>query len=100
MPFRLIRSLALLPTLLTASAARPEQPPAKARATPSTKTAVKTPARGDSAAKRTKAAPVWPNPAAPAPLPGSILPAKRIVAYYGNPLSKRMGILGEVPQAE
>lgn len=31
----------------------------------------------------------------PDPLPGSILPAKRIVAYYGNPLSKRMGALGE-----
>ncbi|TGU75242.1 hypothetical protein E4633_00325 [Geomonas terrae] len=31
----------------------------------------------------------------PAPLPGSILPQKRIVAYYGNPLSKRMGALGE-----
>ena len=29
------------------------------------------------------------------PLPGSILPGKRIVAYYGNPLSKRMGALGE-----
>ena len=29
------------------------------------------------------------------PLPGSILPEKRIVAFYGNPLSKRMGILGE-----
>lgn len=33
----------------------------------------------------------------PAPLPGSILPNRRIVAYYGNPLSKRMGILGELP---
>ena len=33
----------------------------------------------------------------PATLPGSILPAKRIVAYYGNPLSKKMGILGELP---
>ena len=31
----------------------------------------------------------------PNPLPGSILPNKRIVAYYGNPLSKRMGVLGE-----
>jgi len=31
----------------------------------------------------------------PKPLPGSILPRKRIVAYYGNPLSKRMGALGE-----
>ncbi len=33
----------------------------------------------------------------PKPLPGAILPYKRIVAYYGNPLSKRMGILGELP---
>jgi hypothetical protein len=39
--------------------------------------------------------PVWPV-AAPDPLPGSILPAKRIVAFYGNPLSKRMGILGQL----
>lgn len=31
----------------------------------------------------------------PAPLPGSILPGKRVVAYYGNPLSKKMGALGE-----
>jgi hypothetical protein len=36
----------------------------------------------------------------PALLPGSILPAKRIVAYYGNPLSKRMGALGEFPKDE
>lgn len=33
----------------------------------------------------------------PEPLPGAILPAKRIIAYYGNPLSKRMGVLGEYP---
>ncbi|WP_461491355.1 hypothetical protein [Pontibacter sp. HJ8] len=33
----------------------------------------------------------------PEPLPGAILPHKRILAYYGNPLSKRMGILGELP---
>ncbi len=32
-------------------------------------------------------------------LPGSILPANRIIAYYGTPLSKRMGILGEIPPA-
>ncbi|MGQ9687809.1 MAG: hypothetical protein ACUVXF_03330 [Desulfobaccales bacterium] len=36
----------------------------------------------------------------PPPLPGSILPQKRIVAYYGNPLSKRMGVLGEYPKEE
>jgi hypothetical protein len=43
--------------------------------------------------------PVWPVKA-DAPRPGSILPDKRIVAYYGNPLSKRMGILGELPPDE
>jgi hypothetical protein len=37
---------------------------------------------------------LWPVKG-PAPLPGSILPRKRIVAFYGNPLSRRMGILGE-----
>ncbi|MFD3003312.1 hypothetical protein ACFS7Z_23320 [Pontibacter toksunensis] len=36
----------------------------------------------------------------PRPLPGAILPHKRIVAYYGNLLSKRMGILGELPPDE
>jgi hypothetical protein len=38
----------------------------------------------------------WPVKTAPQ-LPGAILPARRIVAFYGNPLSKRMGILGELP---
>jgi len=36
-------------------------------------------------------------PAAPEPLPGSLLPSHRIIAFYGNPLSKRMGVLGEYP---
>ena len=36
----------------------------------------------------------------PAPLPGAILPERRIVAFYGNPLSKRMGVLGEYPVDE
>ena len=34
----------------------------------------------------------------PQPLPGAILPSKRIVAYYGNPFSKKMGALGEFPK--
>lgn len=34
------------------------------------------------------------------PLPGAILPYKRIVAYYGNPKSKKMGALGEYPKDE
>ncbi|MBK6489794.1 MAG: hypothetical protein IPF98_23705 [Gemmatimonadetes bacterium] len=38
--------------------------------------------------------PGWPVKG-PTPLPGSILPHQRIIAYYGNPLSKRMGVLGE-----
>jgi hypothetical protein len=37
----------------------------------------------------------WPTP--PDTLPGSILPSHRIVAFYGNPLAKRMGVLGEYP---
>ncbi len=46
-------------------------------------------------AKPTPAEPLWPVKS-PTPLPGAILPARRIVAFYGNPLSKRMGILGEL----
>lgn len=34
------------------------------------------------------------------PLPGAILPNNRIIAYYGNLYSKRMGILGELPKDE
>jgi hypothetical protein len=36
----------------------------------------------------------------PAPLPGALLPDTRIVAFYGNPTSNRMGILGQLPPAE
>ena len=35
-----------------------------------------------------------------APLQGAILPYKRVVAYYGNPSSMRMGALGEFPRAQ
>jgi hypothetical protein len=34
---------------------------------------------------------------APPSLPGAILPARRIVSYYGNPLATGMGVLGEMP---
>ena len=33
----------------------------------------------------------------PEPLPGALFPARRVVAFYGNPLSKKMGVLGEYP---
>ena len=39
----------------------------------------------------------WPSHDA---LAGAILPTKRIVAFYGNPLSKKMGVLGEYPVDE
>src|SRR4051794_6571790 len=41
----------------------------------------------------------WPVKA-PYPLPGAVLPYNRIVAFYGNLYSKRMGILGELPKKE
>jgi len=34
------------------------------------------------------------------PLPGAILPYNRVVAFYGNLYSKKMGILGELPKKE
>jgi hypothetical protein len=39
-------------------------------------------------------------PAGPAPLPGALLPKNRIVAYYGNPHSKKMGVIGEYPEQQ
>jgi hypothetical protein len=39
----------------------------------------------------------WPV-SGPAALPGAILPDERIVCYYGNPNSTRMGALGEFPK--
>jgi hypothetical protein len=92
-------------------------PKAKKKSTSATKTTTKATKKSATAKKSTApAAPAAPklSPAerdsalvaalwpvkAPAPLPGSILPAKRIIAYYGNPLSKRMGVLGEYPADE
>ncbi|HXT00003.1 MAG TPA: hypothetical protein VN915_04970 [Elusimicrobiota bacterium] len=51
------------------------------------------------AAFASAAAPYYP-PAIPMPQHGALLPWCRIVTYYGNPLSKKMGILGELPPAE
>jgi hypothetical protein len=34
------------------------------------------------------------------PNDGAILPSRRIVAFYGNFLSKQMGVLGEYPESE
>lgn len=43
---------------------------------------------------------MWPVKGTPYPLPGAILPFKRVVAFYGNLFSKKMGILGELPPNE
>ena len=43
---------------------------------------------------------LWPVKNQPAPLPGAILPFKRIVVYYGNMYSKKMGALGEYAPKE
>jgi hypothetical protein len=40
---------------------------------------------------------LWPVKSAPYPYKGAILPYYRVVAYYGNLYSKRMGVLGEYP---
>jgi hypothetical protein len=42
----------------------------------------------------------WPVKNLPYPLPGAILPFKRVVAYYGNLYSKKMGALGEYAPKE
>jgi hypothetical protein len=58
--------------------------------------------RADSAARHGPAPvwPVWPVADIPPALPGSILPDHRILAFYGNPISKKMGVLGELPRDE
>jgi hypothetical protein len=38
----------------------------------------------------------WPHKG-PYPLPGAVLPYYRVIAFYGNLYSKKMGILGELP---
>ncbi|MBO9681843.1 MAG: hypothetical protein J7502_04090, partial [Flavisolibacter sp.] len=50
-------------------------------------------ANGDSSGR-------WPVKHAPLPLPGAILPFNRIVAYYGNLYSNKMGALGKWPKSE
>jgi hypothetical protein len=93
-----VTAVALPASLAAQSGATPKPKPAATVR----KDSAAYPTSGTSAVARAlagKPAPVWPVPGPP-PLPGSILPAKRIVAYYGNPFSKRMGVLGEYPKDE
>src|SRR5215203_5720075 len=40
----------------------------------------------------------WPK--GPAANAGALLPQNRIIAYYGNPHSKKMGVIGEYPEQQ
>ncbi|MDD4970569.1 MAG: hypothetical protein PHT07_14175 [Paludibacter sp.] len=42
----------------------------------------------------------WPVKKQPYPIAGALLPNVRVVCYYGNLFSKRMGILGQLPPRE
>jgi hypothetical protein len=109
-PFAFVRryalsSVALLivvasPALPAQDTTRPTQDSArKATGDSARKTAPAkrgTPTKKAAAREEQAPEPVWPVVGPPV-LPGSLLPDKRIVAFYGNPLSKRMGILGELP---
>ena len=46
----------------------------------------------------TRAMKNWPS--GPTAAAGALLPGSRIVAYYGNPHSKKMGVLGEYPEQQ
>jgi hypothetical protein len=39
-------------------------------------------------------------PAGPPPAAGALLPKSRIIAYYGNPHSRKMGVIGEYPEQQ
>ena len=84
----LLRTLCLLLALASSHAAIAQQDSVR----PKRKRVAHASVARDSA---TDTVPAWPTP--PATLPGSLLPSHRIVAFYGNPLSRRMGILGEKP---
>jgi len=101
-----ILSVSLLVTGCIGPFARPE-PPAPVPADPPRADAP-TPGRGqpmpavdrDPVAHPDFGAPMAGPPMTGAPVPlrsGAVLPRRRIVAFYGNPASERMGILGELP---
>lgn len=52
------------------------------------------------AAALTLGAPLRLAAGSPPERPAALLPTSRVVTYYGNPLDKRMGILGQLPVGE
>ena len=90
-----IRAVALSDSARADSAARGLITGARARAKTARRPAPKERRYALSAADSA----LWPVKG-PAPLPGSLLPEHRIVAFYGNSKSTRMGILGQLPPSE
>lgn len=109
MRLALVLSALLVVAPVVAQQSRPAQAPAAPRAQAPVRrdTVKRDTARRDTTRQRTAEQislaardsaldALWPVKG-PEPLPGAILPHKRIIAYYGNPLSTRMGVLGEYP---
>lgn len=86
------RPAAVAPAPTGAGRAAPTHPPQAALAAPGTPTPVAAPAF---VAEPVRAA----TPALDQP-PGALLPANRILTYYGHPYDPNMGILGEYPKEE
>lgn len=80
-------------SIISESSAEKEEPPIAVIDTLKFKEIAGALANGDTTGR-------WPVVNIPTPLPGAILPFKRIIAYYGNIYSKRMGALGEYAPAE
>jgi hypothetical protein len=91
----------------TTAAAPIESPPAEAPADTSVKTVGKLIEGRSKQDQRTfndairageRALANWPK--GPAANAGALLPRNRIIAYYGNPHSKKMGVIGEYPEQQ
>ena len=80
---------------LKSDSAASDSAAAAAAAAPARARAKRASVAGGSVPKTVRPEPVWPVKG-PEPIRNSLLPKRRIVAYYGNPLSRRMGILGEL----
>lgn len=100
-----VAGFVVTPSQATAQTVRSDSTHAKTKSDtskkPKSKTSSKTKKKSAAAKPAKKKVEVPPPPAyTVTPLPNAILPKNRIVVYYGNPLSKRMGVLGEYPERE
>ena len=73
---------------------------AAAQATQRKAARAKPKAKADTSAAAPRKQPVIPVVPPIPTLPGALLPQSRIIAYYGNPHSKKMGVIGEYPEQQ